>query len=334
MVLTAYSRKVLTPFGLLKNDENALTFALGYTFHKCPRLLQRFLSAIGVAGVRFSSLAQAQIDLQRHGASSGFKGITDIEIHLPGSLHVIIEAKIGLDFPSLEQCVQYYPRLANSNTLHKRLVALVQAPDTSFAHRYKKSSTKLNDILKAYNWSELLKECVEMTKTYGPDTSEGRTIRWFYNFLDQEYRMKAFTTEVWIVPAATEQLCSNGWSFLDTHLKRKVYYRPDQQSMRPLYIAFRANGRIEELHRVIRIEHETPPIQYVKELASVKDWPKSPHTIWHLDDPVKLPQPIPTGGSLWQRRVACDMDVLLSSKTVKEIEDRMRDRRESLASQI
>jgi len=111
-----------------------------------------------------------------------------------------------LDLPSIDQCDQYVPRLERSNEPIKRLVALVQAPDTSFEKRYKKASPKLGGILTAYNWSEFLLSCVQLMKTYEAATTEGQAVRWFYNFLDQEYRMKAFTTEVWIVPTSSEPL--------------------------------------------------------------------------------------------------------------------------------
>jgi hypothetical protein len=77
---------------------------------------------------------------------------------------------------------------------------------------------------------------------------------------------------------------------------------------------------------VLRIEHETPVRRYVPEL--VTEWKDVPYTIWHLDKPVALPKPIPTGGKLWQRRIACDFDLLLSCKSVMEIETAMRKRRE------
>ena len=333
-VATAYGRAVSTPFGLLGNDENALSFALGYTFRECPVLLQRFLSAIGVPGIRLSSLGAAQIELQRHGAASGCKGITDIEIRLPGCFHVIIEAKVGLDLPSLEQCVQYVPRLSASDEPNKRLVALVQAPDGSFEQRYKKASAKLKEVLTAYNWSEFLLHCVHLMKTLGPNESQGRAVRWFYNFLDQEYRMKAFTTEVWIVPTNPDPLWPGGWNFLDTHLKCHVYYDPRHQSVRPLYIGFQGGGQLKAIHRVLRIEHEMPPIKYVPLLSHVKDeWPRSQMTIWHLDSPVALPSPLPSGGNnVHRRKVSCDMDVLLTGKSVLDIETRMRERRDEAAT--
>src|SRR5262249_22290363 len=108
--LHAYGRLVTTPFGLLGTDENALSFALGYTFQQCTPLLQWFLRAIGISGVHQSALHKASIDLQQHRSGEPEQGITDIEVHLPGHFHVIIEAKVGLAVPSIEQCRKYLTR--------------------------------------------------------------------------------------------------------------------------------------------------------------------------------------------------------------------------------
>src|SRR6185295_8592934 len=112
LALHAHNRAVNSPFGLLGTDENALSFALGYTFQQCMPLLQWFLKQIGIEGVYQSSLQQARIDLQR--CASG-QGITDIEIHLPGRFHVIVEAKVGLAVPTIEQCRKYLPRFRSTN---------------------------------------------------------------------------------------------------------------------------------------------------------------------------------------------------------------------------
>lgn len=332
--LIAYGRTVSTPFGLVGNDENALSFALGYTFQACPLLLQRFLSDIGIPGIRLSALTSARIEMQRHGADSGCKGITDIEIRLPGRLHVIVEAKVGMDVPLIEQCLQYTPRFAEFNEPVQRLVALVESPDVSFDGRYTKAAPSLKGILTTFNWSQFLLSSVDLLKKCLPYDQEGRAIRWFYKFLDEEYRMKAFTTEVWIVPTSSEPLWPGGWSFLDTHLNYRIYYDHRYQSVRPLYIGYQAGGKLDAIHRVLRIEHEVEPIKYAPKLSSVaKEWPKSPHTIWHLDGPVALPSPIRSGGSnVHRRRVSCDMDVLLTAESVLDIENRMRERREQVKS--
>jgi hypothetical protein len=114
LALYAHNRVVDSPFGLLGTDENALSFALGYTFQQCLPLLQWFLKQVRIEGVHKSSLQQARIDLQR-GATG--QGITDIEIHLPGHFHAIVEAKVGLAVPTIEQCRMYLPRFRSTGSV-------------------------------------------------------------------------------------------------------------------------------------------------------------------------------------------------------------------------
>jgi hypothetical protein len=325
--IVARNLVLATPFGLLGNDENALTFALGYTFRECPQLLHRFLRDIGIKGLHRKSLENARIDLQRHGASAGYLGITDLEVVIPEKLHVIIEAKVGFSLPTCEQCAQYLPRFMGSSAPIRKLVALTETADESFVDRFSAREPGLRNRLLAYRWTELIPHCVSLMRKVSRTSTSSQFLRWFYEFLDREYQMKAFTHEIWIVPISKEPLWPNGWSFLDTHLKRKVYFTTSYPQVRPLYIAFRVRGHVTALNRVMRIEHEVPLVDRVPELKNKVEWAGEPFSIWHLDDPVPLPKPIPTGGRLWQRHVWCDVDVLLQSKTVKEVEDRMRARR-------
>ena len=149
--------------------------------------------------------------------------------------------------------------------------------------------------------------------------------------------MKAYTEEVWIIPAQTKPLWTNGWSFHDTHIKgRRIYYRTKKDrftSQRPLYIAFRADGKVTAIQRVDRVEHEAAPIDYVPQLRNVKgSWPSEPHTVWHLSEPVPLPRAIRTGDrNMRGRHVYCDVDILISSPTIKDAVDRMKQRRNTWA---
>ena len=48
----------------------------------------------------------------------------------------------------------------------------------------------------------------------------------------------------------------------------------------------------------------------------------------HLGELVRLPKPIPTGDpKMYQRHLHCDMDILLSSATIKEAAERMKERK-------
>ncbi len=326
LALYAHNRPVNSPFGLLGTDENALSFALGYTFQQCLPLLQWFLKQIGVAGVYRSSLQQVRIDLQR---SATGQGITDIEIHLPGHFHVIVEAKVGLAVPTIDQCRKYLPRFRTTKEPIQKLVAVVQSPDQTFVKEYGQHDKQLSKRLVRFIWPRLVPECIRLMMGTSLAPGEREWIRGFYNFLDQEFGMKAFTTEVWILAISTEALWPNGMSYWDIHQKYRVWWDYKEHSVRPLYIAFRVDGVLGSIYRVSRVEQGVPIIDLVPEMKIIrKAWPKLPATIWHFGPPVLLAKPLKTGGGMYNRRVRCDLDLLLTCNSVQEIEVEMGKRRQ------
>ncbi len=326
--LYAHDRLVTTPFGLLGTNENALSFALGYSFQQCVPLLHWFLKHLGISGVRQSSLQEARIYLQRTRSSSTGEGITDIEIHLPGCFHVIVEAKVGMTVPSIAQCRKYLPRLDATKEPYQRVVALVQSPDQSFVQDYARQAPTLSGRLVSFNWPQLFPECVRLMLSRTIPAQSKEWLRSFYSFLDQEFEMKAFSTEVWILSIDTKPLWPSGMSFWDIHRKYSLYFDRTHPTVRPLYLAFRVDGQLDGIYRVNRIEHLIPIIDLVPELTNLKDdWAKLPHTIWHFGPRIPLSSPLRTGSGMYNRRVRCDLDLLLTCTTVQGIEVEMGKRR-------
>ncbi len=323
-------RNVTTPFGLIGCDENALTFALGYTFQQCLPLLQWFLRQIGVQGVQTRALRNVRIDLQKHHRGHSLHGVTDIEIHLPGSFHIIIEAKIGFSVPTNEQCQKYLPRLDETDEPVQKIVALVQSTDDQFADNYAKADRRFADRILSFSWQQFLTECVRIL-TGNTVEADGRLwVNYFYRFLDQEYGMKAFTTEVWILAINTDPMWHNGKSHWDIHQEFRVWWDYKEHTVRPLYLAFRVYGEVKFIWRVNQIDHGVPIIDVVPEMKNInKPWPNEPCTIWHLDAPVQLPKAVRTGRGMYNRRVRSDLDLLLSCNTVQEIEAAMGERRDA-----
>lgn len=324
--ISCHDRPVTSPFGLVGNDENALTFALGYTLSNCPELLRRLLGEVGIKRVRSEVLASAEVYLQRYRS----EGITDIEIHVPGTLFVVIEAKVGLSIPSFGQCQKYLPRFKEHPEPQQKLVALVEGHHRAVWERYSAKDERFHGVLTGLSWSNVLAHAVRLQRACPPSSDEGRWIRFFQNFADREYQMKCYTDEVWIVPASTTPLWPGGMSFLDTHLKGKIYYRGANNLKKPLYIAFRSGGKVNTIQRVLSIELECPPIKALPQLASVPNpWPNKNHTIWHLSEPTPLQKPIPAGDSKMRARHCCvDLDILLSCTSIRDAELRMKARRQ------
>ncbi len=320
-------RAVTSPFGLLGTDENSLSFALGYSFQQCLPLLQWFLKEIDIHGLRRSTLRKARIVLQRH--RTGECGITDIEIHLPGHFHVIIEAKVRLEVPTLQQCAKYLPYLEDEPI--RKLIALVQTPHDSFINKYMHDEPSLKRLLKLFNWSKLFPVCIRIMLGNSIDPEARAWVRSFYRFLDQEYEMKAFSTEVWILAINTDPIWPKGMSHWEIHQKHRVWWDYREHTVRPLYLGFRVDGKLESIGRVSKIEHGIPITDVVPEMRQSKNpLYQEPCTIWHFERLVTLPTPIRTGSGMYNRRVRCDFDLLLTCNTVQEIEQAMNKRRAGL----
>ena len=235
--------------------------------------------------------------------------------------------------PTLQQCQKYLPRLQNSKEPKQRIVALVQSPDDSFKADYVQRDSELAGRLMSFNWVDFIPHCVSLMtdKSITPEATSW--IRCFYRFLDEEYGMKAFSTEVWILPIDTTPLWPDGMSFWQIHQKYNIYFDSISPSVRPLYFGFRVDGQVNAIYRVSRIEQAIRVVDSVPELQNVKeDWPSKLHTIWHFGPPVPLANPLTTGGGMYNRRVRCDLDLLLTCKTVKEIEQEMGKRRAQLST--
>jgi hypothetical protein len=152
--------------------------------------------------------------------------------------------------------------------------------------------------------------------------------RSFYNFLDQEYTMKAFATEVWILPISTEPLWPKGMSHWDIHQQYRVWWAYKYHTVRPLYLAFRVEAELNSICRVSRIQHGVPIIDVAPEMRNIRNnWPKLPSTIWHFEAPVEIGRTLRTGAGMYAKHVRCDLDLLFSCNTVQEIEVAMGKRR-------
>ncbi|MBU4144124.1 MAG: hypothetical protein KKH79_04185 [Candidatus Thermoplasmatota archaeon] len=330
--LKAYDRKVRTPFGLLGTNENALTFSLGYLYSVCPEFLRKTLHRLDIKNVHFTRFGDIEISLQKNTVKDK-RGITDLEIRLPGKFHIIIEGKIGLDIPSLEQCEKYLPELEEPI---KRLAILQNAEHSNWIAKYKRENHAFKGKLKGLYWAELVEDAISLLRSYPESSSEGYWLRNFIKFAKEEYYMGSYTHEVWIVPTNKNEWWPGGLSFHEIHTKRgKIYFWSHGKfaNRKPLYIASRCGG-FDSVQKVLRIEHDVTPISIIPELKKVRGgdkWQNLPSTIWYLSEPIPLGRKIRTGPGLFNVHVTCDFDLLLTCDTVVEIRDKMKERREGMS---
>ena len=84
-----HNRPLKSVFELLGEQENHITYSIGWTIYSCPVFLNAFVKKVA-PNIKDTSIKE--IRLQEYGRNTG---ITDVEI-IGSSVHIIIEAKRGL----------------------------------------------------------------------------------------------------------------------------------------------------------------------------------------------------------------------------------------------
>ena len=297
-------------------DENALTAALSICISQSDRFLRTLLSELGIKNIHSKSLVHTEIRYQRHG-SNHLEGITDIELLLEKRFHVIIEAKVGQAVPTIAQCVKYLPRFAhNVPENSKYLAVLLDSADTGIAGSYGKKEPSLRPYLRPLIWGRLhgIAQTISRRST---NPIEKFLLTQFCYFVGREYRMKSYEEEVWVVPVGTKPLWTDGLSFYDIPVKRHIYFHPAKRSRRrSIYFAPRAHGKVECVQKILRIDYDVAPKDYVPELSRFS-WASQAHNVFHLTEPIALPSPVKSG-KVRNTVFYVDFDLLLRAKTIKE----------------
>lgn len=263
-------------FRIVGDDENALTSALAQCIVYSEGLLRAVLRNVGLKNVRARSLESACVFYQRH-AEDRREGITDIEVTIPGILHVIIEAKIKSAFPDIEQCQKYLERFDPAIPQH-RLAVLLDAADAGVVEQYRSRDASFEGLLVPLLWADIYDEAQRILRR-SHDTVEQYLLSEFCSFVEGEYYMKSFEEEVWVVPLNTKPLWQGGLSRYDIPLQRRIYFHPAKRTRRKaIYFAPRAFGEVKHVQRILKIEYNKKPRQFISELNDLQRFP------WAFED--------------------------------------------------
>src|SRR5271170_2880922 len=146
--LTVHRRHISNFFELFRDDENALTLALGWALRQSPHLFGALLEEI--FGHRVDA-QQGVIRLQHHESKHGY---TDIEIDLP-NVCAVIEAKRGWDLPGRKQLARYAARKNFRSAKEKRLVVLNESVSEYVEHNLDVPK-RLRSLVKPVRWQWLI----------------------------------------------------------------------------------------------------------------------------------------------------------------------------------
>jgi hypothetical protein len=314
--LRLHNQHVSSPYQLIGRDENALTFALGHCLSQSQPLLKDILRRAGVHHLGKRALNAVQIELQCHEPENG--GFTDIELYLPGRFKVIFEAKIGGGWPHERQLQKYEKRLQSDPTVQlARLVVLVARPPGA--------ARQLPEWCGLMRWSDVRQFVDQLAKA---DPAHP-PVWWLDTFLKEVYDVRlGFEEEVWVVPLGRHPICEdNPFPLIDVPRQYDKYLFPTRFNPRKtLFIAFRYDGKLQAVHRIVR--EQGGVTNYDQVIPGLHGDPHIECTAYHLGRPIPLARQPRTGPGIPRNtRTYCDLDLLLTSETISDAVRLTKERR-------
>ncbi|MEA1830934.1 hypothetical protein U8607_02465 [Methylobacterium durans] len=321
VTLQIYGREPASVFSVFGSKENTATLALGWCLEHCPALLAALLDHLQIARV---STEMPRIELQQHGDDGGF---TDIEIIVPGSYHIIIEAKKGWILPSAQQLGRYVARLHTTGPGTKVMVS-VSAASEIFANHYLPSLN--NAALKHLSWAGI-RRLVRRAHAQAHRFDQKLWLRHLDDHLggyvsaqdprsNLVYVVTLSDKKIWLDPPYT---------WIDVVALDRKYFHPfggnGWPSEPPTYMGFRYAGQLQSVHHVEAFE-------VILNLQAVDArWPDTsdhPHFLYTLGPPMKPAATVRTGNLYPSQRVHCMIDTLLSGafESVREARDETKRR--------
>lgn len=304
-------------FGLLGQDENSATYALGWALAKCPALLDALVQNVGAKVP--ASWEDASIELQRSHETGGY---TDVEIVIPNFLHAIVEAKRDWVLPGMDQLGRYRQRLRPDVFPHTAILS-VSAASSEYARN--RLPAHLDGVAISHrSWSEIQ----GMVRTSLRQTTKAEHRVWLTHLAQH---LQAYVSMqnprdnmVFVVVLSSEAIRDGEtYSWVDVVEQDRRYFHPYGNHwplIPPNYIGFRYGGKFRSLHRIV--SHEV--------VGNLRDvdvrWPEldgREHMVYRLGPPMRPPIEI-TNGTIYRAAHAwCAIDTLLSGEfsTISEARD-------------
>ncbi len=315
MVLNLFGKEVESVFAVKRDDENSVTYALGWSLSQSPAFLATLGEDLFGEPIEFDD---ACIDLQRSNQDRGF---SDVEIFSPSIPHIIIEAKRNWELPGTAQLKKYASRISRENGRGGLIVSLSAA---SQAYAAGKLPNKLGGVrVKHRSWGGLSKI---VNDAYGRTTSFREKL-----WLDQlQQHLRGYIlmrnvedNRVFVVSLASKAIkAGSSYSWVDVVKKDRKYFHPVGKRwpvIPPNYIGFRLNGRLLGVHHIKSYEVVTD--------LSQKDrrWPENngDHFVYKLGPCMQPAKEIKNGKIFPNGRYWCAIDTLLSGqfKTISDARD-------------
>lgn len=303
--LSVFGRQPTTVFQLRgKSTENDATYAIGWAAANSATFLENLLRLFEIQV--FVNPNQVVIALQE---SQAIEGFTDIEIRQGSDFHVIVEAKRGWEYPSLEQLKKYLPRFEGQRSREKMLVSM------SAALRVDRDTlpNRLRDIrLIHLSWKAIADaafDAFQRTRSF----EEKLWLRHLLVHLQSYVTMQNVSdNSVYVLSLSLEEVREGKpYTFIDVVQKDQRYFHPIAKGwpkVPPNYLGFRFGGQLQSVHHVDSVLVTS---RLSKENPNWKDY-DGDYFVYTLGPPMKPPREMRTGAIYRSGRVWCAIDTLLS----------------------
>jgi len=320
--LFLHGKQIFSDYQLIGSDENALTFALGHCLSRDRKFLSAFLKKCQFKGVT----SDAEVHLQKKERESKKKrdsGIVDLEIIIHDRLQLIVEAKVGGDYPTIDQIRKYIKRLDRG--IESKVIVLTVITDDKAKNNLRRQFRKKIGFL---IWSDIL----GLSKKLAVQDDSTFNLRTLSTFMKEVYDMSINAQEeVWIVPLSIKWKAKSADIIVaDFHVQHRFWVMGDWRTRRSIYMGFRYNGYLKYIGRIMRIDRGLKSSEIVPKFPKISRefWPEKngPFDVVRLEKLIPFPQKL-RSGNIHNRHVYCDFDLLLTSDSILEAESRMKERK-------
>ena len=323
--LYIFNKKIESIFQLLGEKENNISYSVAYSLSTCKEFLKNFLKHLGIR-TPFDP-EKIKIILQQHEREKGF---TDFEIIQEREFHILIEAKRGWSFPSLDQLTKYTKRhsFKNSRAKEKRFLIFNESTPAFTQTHFK--TNKIDDtVIEVIPWQILEKLTIASIKK-GRD-ADNRLLRELNLYLQKISTMQKIDSN-WVYVVSIGPGGPEKWniSWRDVVVKYNKYFCPVGGSKGgwpvepPNYIAFRYEGKLQFIHHIDSYQVFTDPSLHFPNVPK-QQWGEC--YLYDLGPAIKPPREVKSGKKIVRQiRVWAMLDLLLTSSTIEEARDKSKAR--------
>ncbi|WP_436533008.1 hypothetical protein [Actinoplanes sp. HUAS TT8] len=307
--LTRHGTPVSSVFDLLGIDENDVTAALGFALARTPTLLGAVVRRVWPAATD-ADLGAASLALEVRGEI----GRTDLEITLPRAL-LIVEAKRDWLLPTESQLRTYAPRV-----LAHGAGALVTLSQASIELAQVLAPSTVDGVPVTHlSWRDVLSDLGDIRPV-----SRGQERTWLdelTTYLQKVMQLRSIADSWTYCVVLSDDRPGDGGerTFREFVTNDHAYFHPygsgGWPTEPPNFMAFRWQGAVRRVHRVIKAEVLPSLLNRWPDILATQETTR-PHAVYDLGPQLPPTDPVPNGAPYRASRLWVLLDQLQTEPTL------------------